>query len=97
MKRATRRKVRFELAGEPSSRASVAGTFNNWDPAGNPLTYKRDSGRFTANLSLAPGRYEYKFVVNDAWIPDPNCPDSAPNDLGSMNSVLTVPDTGSVH
>jgi 1,4-alpha-glucan branching enzyme len=91
MRKPVRRKVRFELVSESGNRVSVAGTFNNWDPAGNPLTYRPDSGTFATTLSLSPGRYEYKFVVNDAWVPDPNCAESAPNDLGSLNSVMNVP------
>lgn len=82
--------VQFELSAEPGSHVFVAGTFNNWNPTANPLKDNPGSGHCKATLRLPVGRHEYKFVVNDEWRVDPNCPESAPNDHGSLNSVLHV-------
>ena len=82
--------VRFELVAKPGSQVFVAGTFNKWDPTANPLKDNPDSGHFKAPLHLPAGRYEYKFVVNGAWQSDPKCADWAPNEYGSLNSVLYV-------
>jgi 1,4-alpha-glucan branching enzyme len=90
MKRSTGRKVRFELAADAASAVSVAGTFNDWDPVRNPMKNNPNSGKFATTVVLSPGRHEYKFVVNGEWRADPNCAEAAPNDCGSMNSVLTV-------
>ena len=84
------KEVSFQFVAEPGSEVFVAGTFNNWDPKQYPLRDNPDSGHYKTKLVLAPGRYEYKFVVNGEWLADPNCPDSAPNDCGSLNSILTL-------
>jgi len=82
--------VRFELAAEPGGRVFVAGTFNNWNPAANPLKDDPSSGHFKATLGLPSGTHEYKFVVNGVWTVDPKCADWAPNAYGGLNSVLHV-------
>ena len=41
-------------------------------------------------MMLEPGTYEYKFVVDGEWKLDSNNPNFAPNDLGTLNSVLVV-------
>jgi len=37
-----------------------------------------------------PGRYEYLFVVDGQWLPDPNAKESVANPFGGRNSVLRV-------
>ena len=41
-------------------------------------------------MMLAPGVYEYKFVVNGDWKIDERNPNFTPNDIGSLNSVLVL-------
>ena len=84
------KKVKFEFTSEPGSKVSVAGSFNNWDPAANPLKNGARKGIYTATISLPMGRHEYRFVVNDVWCADPNCQETVTNGFGSRNSVLTV-------
>lgn len=83
-----RRRVTFELRAEPGSDVFVAGSFNNWEPTGKQMTH--DDGLYAATLLLAPGRYEYKFVIDGIWCLDPECPDWVPNGHGSLNSVIVV-------
>ncbi len=81
--------ITFSIAAAAGLPVFVAGTFNNWDPESIPLVEK--DGVYTAVVELAPGEYEYKFIVNGFWTMDP---DSArewrPNGLGTLNSVLVV-------
>ena len=51
---------------------------------------KKFSGLFKAVCMLAPGTYEYKFVINGEWTVDPNNPNFVVNDLGTLNSVVEV-------
>jgi 1,4-alpha-glucan branching enzyme len=44
MKKQPGRKVRFELEAEAGSQVAVAGTFNDWDPAKNPMNAIPASG-----------------------------------------------------
>jgi 1,4-alpha-glucan branching enzyme len=82
--------VRFQLVRDPGNEVYVAGTFNNWDSHAHPLTFLPDAGSYLATLTLPPGRHEYKFVVNGKWCPDPKCPETVPNPLGDVNSVIVV-------
>jgi diguanylate cyclase (GGDEF)-like protein len=72
------------------SKVSLVGNFNNWDKDVD-LMSRRVDGTFELEIALNPGIYHYKFVLNDVdWIPDPACPDRAPDTLGGENSVLRV-------
>ncbi len=84
------REVEFVLVAPTGSRVSVAGTFNQWDPEALPLADHNGDGVFRGRLELAPGAYEYKFVVDGAWILDEGNPDFAANDFGTLNSVLKI-------
>ena len=85
-----RKRVTFTLAADAGSDVYVAGDFNNWDPAGKKLTDKKNNGLYSAVVMLAPGEYEYKFVINGTWCVDPNCKEWRQNSLGTLNSVLRV-------
>jgi hypothetical protein len=41
-------------------------------------------------LALPPGLYQYKFVVDGQWLPDPNAHAFAPNGFGTVNSVIEI-------
>lgn len=85
---AKKKKVVFSVLADPGSAVSVAGSFNGWDPKKNKLRWQKN--RFQASVSLDKGRYEYKFVINDVWCIDPECPEWVPNDMGTLNSVMNV-------
>jgi len=88
--------VEFECEALTAGTLMLAGDFNEWNPAATPM--KRDhSGKWTAKLMLAPGRYEYKFVADGCWCCKPGeldacCggPDCVPNAHGTMNRVRSV-------
>ena len=83
-----RKSVEFTLQAPQASSVVVAGSFNDWDPRKARLT--RDGDGWKTSISLAPGRYEYRFVVDGQWLTDPNCKERVRNDYGSTNSVLVV-------
>lgn len=84
------KRVKFQVEAEPGSDVFVAGSFNNWNPKKHRMKDNPGSGHCKTALVLPPGRHEYKFIVNGEWRVDPNCPEWAPNDQGSLNSVITV-------
>lgn len=84
------RKVNLYLKNKPDSRIFVAGTFNDWDAESLPLTDEHNNGHYHIALTLKPGRYEYKFIINGVWCIDENNPDFVINDFGTLNSVLKV-------
>jgi 1,4-alpha-glucan branching enzyme len=84
------KRISFQVTAEPGSEVFVVGTFNNWDVKRDQMRNSPGDGIYKTTLVLAPGRYEYKFVVNGEWHVDSNCPDWVQNDQGSLNSVITV-------
>ncbi|EDQ89638.1 uncharacterized protein MONBRDRAFT_25195 [Monosiga brevicollis MX1] len=65
----------------------IAGTFNHW---GDPVKMtRRPDGVFEAKLLLAPGSYEYKFIVDREWKHDARLP-TLRNSFGSVNNLLQV-------
>jgi len=90
MKKTAGKKVSFQVTVEPGSEVFVAGSFNNWDPTQHRMRDNPGSGHCKASLLLPPGRHEYKFVVNGQWRIDSDCVEWAPNDQGSLNSVISV-------
>lgn len=71
---------------------ALVGSFNNWDKDADPMTRRAD-GAFEFVISLNPGSYRYKFVLNGStWIPDPANSHTQPDDMGGVNSVLAVAD-----
>lgn len=87
---AKQRKVTFAYRAEAGSKIFLSGTFNNWDPTAKKMTYKKKDGIYSAIIALAPGSYEYKFVIDGTWCADPECADWVQNDHGTLNSVKHV-------
>lgn len=87
----SRKRVILTVKAEPGSTVYVAGSFNDWKADEKKLVDKRGDGVFTTTLTLQPGIYEYKFVINGIWTLDPD-PDRdwTQNGLGTLNSVLRV-------
>jgi 1,4-alpha-glucan branching enzyme len=83
------RVVHFELTGAKAERVCIAGTFNDWQPGTSEMIAVGD-GKWRKDLSLSPGEYEYRFVIDGKWVVDPGCPVQRPNGFGENNSVLRV-------
>ena len=81
--------VTFALYKPDAERVFLSGAFNGWSPESTPLT-RQPNRDWQATVPLAPGRYEYKFVVDGKWMLDPRAPHCAPNEFGSLNSVIEV-------
>jgi 1,4-alpha-glucan branching enzyme len=68
---------------------ALVGDFNEWNPGAHPMQ-QIPNGTWWIELTLPPGRYEYKFLVDgQEWWNDPDAP-KAPNVWGSENSVVEV-------
>lgn len=84
-------RVNFSVRAEKGSRVFLAGSFNNWDPTAKEMADKNGEGIYTATISLAPGSYQYKYVIDGTWCADPECADWIQNEHGTLNSVKLVP------
>ena len=83
------RMIEFRLEGISARDVSIAGDFNQWEPKTHPM-HKDESGVWTQNLSLAPGRYEYRIYADGQWLNDPKNPLVCANCFGTENNVLVV-------
>jgi 1,4-alpha-glucan branching enzyme len=83
------KKVEFSYYAPQAKKVAVGGCFNNWNADKNPMT-KDKNGDWSTELSLAPGRYEYRFYVDGDWQNDPHCVECVPNAFGSWNCVIQV-------
>jgi len=82
-------KIKFSLTAPEAGRVALTGDFKAWDGQGIPLKKDR-KGNWKGEVKLNPGRYEYKFIVDDQWWLDPNNTQTAQNSFGSLNSVIEV-------
>lgn len=84
----SKKRVAFSLRTEASS-VLLAGDFTEWEAAALPLV-KQKNGTWKVTASLAPGRYEYRFIVDGNWVDDPACTERVSNCFGVENCVRVV-------
>jgi len=83
-----KKRVNFKIKAGKGKKVFVAGTFNGWNPEQNRL--KLRDGYYSTGILLTTGKHEYKFVVDGAWLSDPENREWVPNEHGTLNSVVTV-------
>ena len=75
------------LTAQDAGRVEVAGSWSGWTP--EPMLKGGD--RFTLDVTLPPGRYEYIFLVDGQfWRADPAAPLSRDDGFGHTNSILNI-------
>ncbi|MGD8370871.1 MAG: isoamylase early set domain-containing protein [Syntrophobacterales bacterium] len=88
-KQSEKRRITFKLEASEAREAVLVGDFNSWDVKKHRM--KRDKkGRWTKIVTLSPGNYEYKFLVDGQWQNDPSNDQMVHNSFGTLNNVLTV-------
>ena len=79
----------FTLSGfEDAKQVILAGSFVHWDE--NYLKMEKVAGGWQIRIDLPPGRHEYKFIVDGAWMHDPANRNKKRNQHGTFNSILFV-------
>jgi hypothetical protein len=81
--------VRFEWQDTKAWCVFVVGDFNAWKPDATPLI-AQGGGKWAKDVLLAPGRYEYRYVVDGQWVDDANAKSTVSNPHGGRNAVLEV-------
>jgi len=82
-------KIQFVFPSPKAQKVSLVGDFNNWDILANPME-KDKKGIWKVTVNLKPGRYEYRFFIDEKWENDPSCTECVPNEFKSMNCVRIV-------
>jgi len=82
-------KVTFVLLDPGAEQVFLCGEFNGWASDAMPMQRYGD-GHWETTVALAPGRHEYKFVVDGNWKHDPLARVNVWNQSGTLNSVAQV-------
>jgi nucleoid DNA-binding protein len=82
-------KITFKFYSPEAQSVFLAGCFNEWNPAANPLE-KNKEGNWSTVVNLVPGRYEYRFIADGLWKDDPTCMMRNLNQYGGYNCLLNV-------
>ena len=86
---APRVNVIFAVPQPGARQVLLSGEFNGWSREATPMR-RQENGRWETTVDLAPGRYQYKFVVDGQWISDPQARENVWNEHGTLNSVIEV-------
>lgn len=87
------REVVIEFRDSHAMDVRIAGNFNGWIPDRGVESSTRGVGDervWRKVLHLSPGEYEYRYVVDGEWRPDPDNPNSASVGQGPPASRLVV-------
>lgn len=85
----TKKRAAFKLDAPDAGEVFLAGSFNEWNTSNRPL--KRDKqGVWATTIMLAPGAYEYRFIVDGEWWDDPKATERKANEHGTQNCVIYV-------
>jgi len=84
--------VVFNYKTDGKKQIYLAGNFNNWNPADPKFLMKDDDGDgvWSITVKLAPGTYQYKYVIDSKWTQDTYAPGEAPDGFGGRNSQFEV-------
>jgi len=85
-----RKKISFSIDAPYASKVMLVGDFNNWDKANTPLKKSAKVSAWRKDLTLKPGKYQYKFLVDGNWMIDPSNSKKSVNSFGTENSIVEV-------
>ena len=83
--------VTFVLELPEAQEVVLCGDFNGWSPPSLRTIRCNQNGRWEKRLTLPPGRYEYKCVVDAEWVRDPHARQNVPNTGNSLISARVAP------
>ena len=83
------KKINFEYYAPQAFNVKLAGNFNGWNADETPLK-KDHTGTWKLSLTLPPGRYEYRYLVDGSWQNDQRPVECIPNAFGTWNCVVEV-------
>ncbi|SPD73027.1 hypothetical protein PITCH_A1640037 [uncultured Desulfobacterium sp.] len=63
---------------------------HNWERTDDSTMERMEDSTWTKTISLLPGAYQYKFVLDDVWIEDQNNTNKIDNPFGGRNSIIEL-------
>ena len=79
----------FSLLAPQAESVFLSGDFNQWNISSHPLKKGKD-GKWKISLSLNPGQYQYRFLVDGEWQNDPSSTEFVANPFGTSNCLKSV-------
>lgn len=83
-------KKQFLFHAPKAKSVKIVGNFTNWIPTNDYLMERNEDGTWSKTIALAPGKYQYRFVVDDMWVADQSNPNTIDNPFGGKNSLIEV-------
>ena len=83
-------KREFIFDAPDASYVKIAGTFNNWNTSEESLMERNKDGTWSKCVFLAPGTYQYRFLIDDEWVTDQNNSNQINNPFGGKDSVVKI-------
>jgi chromosome partitioning protein len=80
--------VRFTIEAPDAVTVQLAGDFNDWTPEGSEMELAGQV--WTKTLSLPPGRYRYRYVIDGRWQTDPLNTAVEPSPFGGYDSLIEL-------
>ena len=87
--RAKKRKITFILEMPEAKEVHLVGEFNDWKSGIHPMK-NNGNGVWAKAIMLPEGKYEYKFLVDNQWMADPQNERVCANCFGTTNSIVRV-------
>ena len=81
--------VVFSISAKEAKEVFLVGEFNNWNAEASGRMNNID-GTWTKSLTLNPGKYRYRFVIDGSWTEDAKNPLKEVNPFGSLDSFVEV-------
>ena len=79
----------FRFSAPAAMSVLLVGDFTHWQRKGIPMQKSKD-GIWTATIELPRGKHHYRFIVDNEWCDDPECPMRESNPYGTENAVRQV-------
>jgi len=83
------RKVKFTFHAPEAKEVYLTGEFNCWGTNSLPMRKDKD-GIWKTEIKLLPGRYEYKYFADSAWVEDIPGAELISNPFGTQNFVISI-------
>ncbi len=84
------KKIAFTFEAPADAKVQIAGDFNNWVPESLQLTESRGTPVWQKAFCLKPGSYQYKYLIDGLWMPDPANDKTTGDFFGGENSIINV-------
>ena len=89
-----KKRIDFMLNAPEAKNVYLVGSFNDWNLSSHPMKRCRklkDGGaNWHLRVKLAPGEYQYRYVVDGDWRNDPSSREQVHNEFGSLNDIVHV-------